>query len=147
MPRRVRVRGSKQVFESKQVPKPKRYADVVKKSENSAISESVPDDEDSSTEQQKYVSSITRDGKSISYDRWEYRYFPHLLNLYELYNGSRDSESSDTDSRVEHYKEMYDFFRFLFQVSSGKISSYLEDMSSVELVIYENYRNVIKRNN
>ena len=67
--------------------------------------------------------------RNISYASWEYAYFPHLVNMYKIIG------CDDEDAR-----SMYNFFQFIYYVSSGKISSHLD---KAQEEIYSEY--LIKR--
>lgn len=69
---------------------------------------------------------------SLSYDSWEYAYFPYLNEMYKIFYDEYNAEA------------MYNFFRFIYYVSSGEISKYLRKFSSEEEAIYSKY--LIKRN-
>lgn len=71
--------------------------------------------------------------KKSSYENWEYSYFPYLLEIYRI---------SFEDTLYEPYC-MEKYFRFLYDSSSGKISSFLRQMNKDEFEIYNNYRNTL----
>lgn len=71
---------------------------------------------------------------NYNYDRWEYAYFSHLVNMYRIV--CEDSKAWDP-------KSMYKFFLFIYYVSSGKISSYLDDNNEELSDLYYEY--LIKR--
>lgn len=70
--------------------------------------------------------------RNVSYDSWEYAYFPYLNCMYKIFYDDYDAEL------------MYNFFRFIFYVSSGEISKHLRRMSEEERYIYSQY--LIKKN-
>jgi hypothetical protein len=73
--------------------------------------------------------------RSCNYDRWEYSYFPYLMEMYRiLCHGEIDWNPP----------LMHDFFRFIYHVSSGEISKYLEQHTEEQSEAYFKY--LIKRN-
>jgi|LakMenEpi03Aug12_release.lakeMendotaPanAssembly.Ray.scaffolds.fasta_scaffold608043_2 hypothetical protein len=81
------------------------------------------------------IPKYNADQKNVSFNYWEYAYFPHLINLYNILNRNND---------FLDYSEMYLFFKFLYQSSSGHIDT--EKVMTPELEeIYNEY--IIKRNN
>lgn len=114
-----------------------KYADILKKevSDSQTIC-SEPERIAIVNKKPKYI--IKRPPKKrgdCSYDRWEYSYFPHLVNMYRII--CQDDSSWDSI-------EMYEFFRFLYDVSSGEISGYLDNLTKEQEEAYHEYR--IKRN-
>lgn len=89
-------------------------------------------------EKPKYV--ISRPPKksgNCSYDRWEYSYFPYLIEMYKIL--CEEDDETKWDSKLMHH-----FFRFIYDVSSGEISRYLNELSEEQYELYSEY--LIKRN-
>jgi hypothetical protein len=53
-----------------------------------------------------------------NYENWEYKYFPYLVDIYNILY-------KDDKINVEKF---YRLSRFIYSVSSGKISPFLEDV-------------------
>lgn len=71
----------------------------------------------------------------INYDSWEHAYFPYLLDMYKL----------TFDDPLPDHSIMYKFFRFIYKVSSGKISPFLKQLSKNEEEAYFEFK--LKRKN
>jgi len=69
-------------------------------------------------------------GRNCNYDRWEYAYFPHLVNMYRIFSG---------DQTAWDPFEMHQFFRFIYNVSSGEISDYLDELNENDREDYLEY--------
>lgn len=107
---------------------PVRYADIVKRDEKQGEqqeSDGVKPDVKKPVEDRK--------GGNYNYNVWEYAYFPYLVEMYKLLYDEWTA------------KDMSDFCQFIYRVSSGKISPYLNDMTKEEEELYFAY--IIKRNN
>jgi hypothetical protein len=71
-----------------------------------------------------------------NYNRWEYAYFPHLVEMYRILCNNEFEWDPPP---------MYQFFEFIYYVSSGEISEYLEKPTEEQHEAYLEYQ--IKRNN
>ena len=82
--------------------------------------------------------NITRPPKkprNYSYDIWEYAYFPHLVKMYKIFSGNENAWDP---------VDMHHYFRFIYDVSSGEISKYLDDITEKQHDAYLEYQ--IKKN-
>jgi len=86
---------------------------------------------------------ISRLNKNISHDAWEYVYFEHILNLYNIFSEvfKKLNLNIDTDS----FDFLYNFSLFIKDCSSGEISPYIENLSDNVNTVYLEY--TIKRDN
>lgn len=110
---------------------PIKYADIVKQ-ENKEQSSDVTIKSDTNIVEE-YKKPKRTEKRNHNYNIWEYAYFPYLIEMYYLIYDEWDN------------KNMYDFCKFIYSVSSGKICSYLNEMTSEQEDIYFQY--IIKRNN
>jgi hypothetical protein len=80
------------------------------------------------------------DNNNVSFNTWEHTYFKHIIELAKIFSEGCEKFNIDTTSL-----EFLDIFsHFIRQSSSGKISSYMEDIDSREEDFYMEY--AIKRN-
>lgn len=77
-----------------------------------------------------YTSSFSRVRNGDNYDTWEHAHFPYLLDMYKL----------SFDDPIPDPTIMYKFFRFIYSVSSGSISSFLKTMSKAEEEAYFEFK-------
>lgn len=63
-----------------------------------------------------------------SFDTWELSFFPYLLEMYKIVHGD------DLNP-----KDMYIFFKYLYDVSSGDISPFLIEMDNELQQLYTDY--------
>jgi hypothetical protein len=72
-------------------------------------------------------------GRAYNYDYWERSYFSHLIKLfYSVFDYYPETK--------EDYYVFESFNKFIWQQSSGLISSFLEEtLSPVEETFYETY--------
>lgn len=109
---------------------PVRYADIVKRDEKRELDSDVKSDAVVSEKSPENGGNTKR--RSYNYNMWEYAYFPHLLEMYNLIYDEWTP------------KDMFNFCKFIYNVSSGEISPYLNDMTKEQELIYFGY--IIKRN-
>jgi len=111
-----------------------RYADIVKRNDTEPVAStdgsrderSVRPDESVWRSLPKRLPPVKRG--NCSYSRWEYAYFPCLVEMYgRIWS----------DYEVE---KMGQFCRFIYSVSSGVISPYLSEMSSEHEEAYWQYK-------
>ena len=73
--------------------------------------------------------SYPKDIFSRRYDEWERSYFPFLVEMYGMIS----------DDPVFNIRDMYRFFMFVFENSSGEISSYLPENRETDDDAYMDY--------
>lgn len=110
---------------------PVRYADIVKRDEKRELDNGVKPDAIVSEKSTEIRKNTRR--RNYNYNMWEYAYFPHLLEMYNLIYDEWTP------------KDMLNFCRFIYRVSYGEISPYLNDMTEEQELLYFEY--IIKRNN
>jgi hypothetical protein len=69
------------------------------------------------------------------YDSWERAYFPYLIDMYKI----------TFDDPYPDHRCMSMFFKFIYSVSSGKISPFLRELSKPEEEAYIEFK--LKNNN
>lgn len=106
-----------------------KYADILKKGIEQSQSY-CSETESVTTINERYI----KRKRNSNYDRWEYAYFSHLINMYKIVYGN-DTEYDPS--------EMYHFFSFIYDVSSKQISQYLDKLTEEEQEAYFKYQ--IKR--
>lgn len=79
----------------------------------------------------RYISGKLCSTRSVNYDNWEYAYFPYLVDMYNI---------AFNDPVLEPYP-MRKFFEFIYQNSSGHISTFLKEMNVDEEQAYQEYKN------
>lgn len=116
-----------------------KYADVLKKSINQTLPVSSGDERVTVTDEKPasygYKQPPTKRG-DCNYDRWERAYFTYLVEMYRIMSGYELEWNP---------AEMYQFFQFIYYVSSGEISHHLEKFTQEQEEAYFEY--LIKRNN
>lgn len=116
-----------------------KYSDIVKKS--LVQTEPVVSEEKGFTvvDKKPYVYRCQRPPPkrgNCNYDRWEYAYFAYLTEMYRtLFESSIGWDPP----------AMYQFFQFIYYVSSGEICKHLEKLTEEQQEAYFEYQ--IKRNN
>ena len=114
-----------------------RYIDVLKKSSNQPQPVNSGDERIATDSEKPTTYRCSRPPPKrgdCNYDRWERSYFTHLVEMYKIF--SRGDWNPP---------EMYQFFQFIFSVSSGEITEHLENFTKEEQEAYFEY--LIKRNN
>jgi hypothetical protein len=115
-----------------------KYADILKQS-NIIPNTDTKDD-------RKYISSnVTKtqciSNKNSNYDAWEFSYFRELINMRDIFL-RQIQYSNEYQDKKEYFLSPYFFNKFcyfIYETSSGNISSYLESLTEQDEDEYWSY--------
>lgn len=110
-----------------------KYADVLKKGvrQPQSVCSELERVADAVEKHEFYITRPPNKRGNCCYDRWEYSYFPQLVIMYRIFCG--DETSWDPP-------EMYKFFRFLYDVSTGEIWHYPDQITEEQQEAYFEYQ-------